>query len=104
MKDGILIGSLKELLKLKELVIDVTSLCGHQNWICWPISLANSLPTNLEILTLFVRVVQRTDVEEERKVVFENRLWYERFVGMICNAPRKLPRLRKASIQLTRQV
>ncbi len=103
-KDGILIGSLKEYSKLTSLAIDVSSLCGHQKWAPSPISLIDSLPPNLEYLTLFVKVLQVERAEGVEGIQFNNHLWYSSFTNMIRDAASALPKLQNISIQLTRDI
>lgn len=98
---AILIGSLKEYLKLRKLAIDINSLVGHQAWSPSPISLIELLPPNLSELTLFVNILQ-VEVPESRRTVFENQFFYLAFLDMIRNAANKLPTLRKVRIELTR--
>lgn len=101
-KDAILFGSLKEFGKLRSLAIDVNSLCGHQKWVPSPIPIIESLPPNLESLTLFVKVVHIERAEGVWDMQFDNGLWYLNFLDMVRNAPNKLRRLRNINIQLTR--
>lgn len=72
-KDGILIGSLKDFLVLKELSIDATSLCGHPKWSPAPIKMIDALPPNLEILNL--RVLAYKPTKQQGSHEFENVMW-----------------------------
>ncbi|KUJ17635.1 uncharacterized protein LY89DRAFT_668939 [Mollisia scopiformis] len=100
--DLFLIGSFKEYPKLRSLTIDVDSLCGHQKRTSG-IRLIDSLPPNLNSLTLFVKVIQTGPAQGDKQTIFDNGLWYFNFLDMIRNARNKLPKLQKISIQLTRE-
>lgn len=99
-KNGILIGSLREYQKLRSLAIDVNSLCGHQKWTTGP-PLRDSLPRNLESLTLFVKIHQTKNAEGVKETTFDNALWYLNFLDLIRDVGSRLPRLRGVSIRLT---
>lgn len=57
-KSAHLIGSLKEFITLKTLSIDVTALCGDQNWGESPYQLAEILPQSLQELRLQIYMSQ----------------------------------------------
>lgn len=92
--NDILFGSLKTYPELRNLAIDATSLCGHQNWTPAPFPLLDILPSNLESLTLFAKVVRIGVFEGSVNTAFENQLWYAHFLHLIPNAPSKLRHLR----------
>jgi hypothetical protein len=80
------------------LAIDATSLVGHQNWIFSTFSLVDILPSNLEELTLFVKVKNPVVTE----MLFDNNFFCLSFLTMLRDARNKLPRLRKIRIELSR--
>jgi hypothetical protein len=100
-RDAILIGSLKDFTFMKTLSIDVTALCGHQNWVPAPFRMSDALPPHLETLNLRV-ILRRTDAEAgpgpDPPSRIDNTLLMSHFTELVLNAGTKLPSLKHIGI------
>jgi len=91
------IGSLKEFTVLKSLSIDVTALCGDQNWGAAPQKLVEILPESLEALNLYIKIISYSKWDAEPRVLeFPNKLdWRRQVIALVKSAETKHPKLKK---------
>lgn len=96
--ESLLIGSLKDYPVLETLVIDASSICGHQKFSPVPFRMIEMLPSSLQSLTL---CVQFHRPGKNQPASIDNTIWQDHLGDVIRRAPDELPKLEKIGIVCT---